>query len=141
MSVRWFDIQPLKPSWQLKLYAIVSYIIIGIVASIIRLSRADFNVFPFLVFFDFYGSSPNFFVCFAGPLFTLLYNKEIHFIDYVKISATVPLGLTLYEFVQLILPGRTFDVYDIVASFVGGVCSILLAMFFVFKKKSYHKNV
>lgn len=130
---RWFEFQPLQPGRKLKLSAAGLYIFIAMIAAMIRLSRVDFNVFPFLNFLDFHGTSPNFFVCLAGPLFIIMINKDVRFLEYVKISVGVAIGLLLYEMVQLIMLGRTFDVYDGLASFVGGGCSIVMAVIFFSK--------
>ena len=42
------------------------------------------------------------------------------------VIAVVTIGYVGYEFVQLYLPGSTFDLKDVVASIVGGTLSLLL---------------
>ena len=105
--------------------------------SLIRLSRPDFGLLPALAPFDFHGTSTNFIVCAGTPLLALCFNLVIGLSDYVKMTVTTAVGLSIYEVVQIWLPRRTFDPYDIVASFLGAILSILLAaILFLMRRKN-----
>lgn len=69
------------------------------------------------------SSGPNFISsAFFGTLFSLWFYKGTYLA-----SICFSVGIILYEILQLILPGRTFDVFDISASVLGMLvsCSIL----------------
>lgn len=51
-----------------------------------------------------------------------------------RTSASFSLGLVLYEFLQLILPERTFDIMDLVATATGLMLST--GILFFYKKNS-----
>ena len=121
------------PSSARRWRAALLFLFFAVAGSLIRLSRPDFGLFPILAPLDFHGTSPNFFVC-AGAPFIAFFSKDVIGLSYyVKSAMGTAVGLTIYEFLQLYLPRRTFDPYDIVASFVGALFSILLAyiVFFV----------
>lgn len=48
--------------------------------------------------------------------------------DNLKIAWWSAGAMVLYELVQPLIPGRTFDVADIVASLIGGLCCMLIAL-------------
>jgi len=106
--------------------------IFAIIGSLLRLSRRDFDLFPVFAPLDFSGTAPNFFVC-AGTPFIAFFSKDVVSItSYAKTTIGAAIGLSLYEVVQIYLPRRTFDPYDIVASFLGAIVSILLARILFF---------
>jgi hypothetical protein len=104
--------------------------------SLVRLSRPDFGLMEIIAPLDVYGTSPNFFVCAGAPLFIAFRSKEVVSLSsYAKITLAAAFGLSLYEVAQIYLPRRTFDPYDIVASFVGALFSIALARLLFFRKR------
>lgn len=129
------------PSWNRIYIAAGLYVLIACIASLIRLSRADFNVFPLLKPLDFYGTSPNFFVVLAGPLFSFFQNKEIDVAYYIKVALGTAVGLSMYEGLQWFLPNRTLDLYDILAAFLGAFCSILMAGILFFRGDAGRVNI
>ena len=48
--------------------AIALFLIFAFAASLVRLSRRDFGLLPFLAPLDFHGTSPNFFACAGGAV-------------------------------------------------------------------------
>lgn len=73
-------------------------------------------------------SLPNFL---AVILFSFLFS----IIEYKKAIATplrqsikATISMVIYEFVQFLIPGRTFDIQDIAASILGGIFSYLFLL-------------
>ena len=105
--------------------------------SLIRLSRRDFGLLPILAPLDFDGASPNFMVCAGTPFIAFFLKDVIGLTYYMKTSIGTAVGLSIYELVQFYLPRRSFDPYDIVASFLGASFSIMLAsILFLMPRKS-----
>lgn len=50
-------------------------------------------------------------------------------IKVIKLAGSIASGGILYEFCQIFIPERTFDVKDIVASVLGGLFSYLIIIF------------
>ena len=71
-------------------------------------------------------SLPNFLapVIFIFAFIVLFNPKENKRV--LRMSITAVIGLTLYEFVQVFMPERTFDIKDIIASIMGGLFSYYL---------------
>ena len=111
-----------------KIAAVGLLTVFGVVALLIRLSRADFNLLPVLVPLDFHGTSTNFFVCLANPFVAFILNDEVDITYYLKLAFGVAVGLSLYEVIQIWIPARTFDLSDIIASFVGASVSVVIAL-------------
>jgi VanZ family protein len=84
---------------------------------------------------DVYGTSPNFFVCAGAPFIAFRSKDAVSLASYAKTALSAAFGLSLYEVAQIYLPRRTFDPYDIVASFVGALFSIALARLLFFRKR------
>jgi hypothetical protein len=103
-------------------------------ALIVKLAR-DFGFADFLLPLDANGTSPNFIIPFTLPLLWLIPRKSITLWEFSKNAFGAAVGMTLYEFIQLMMPWRTFDGYDIVASFLGGFLSILLAWPLFFRRR------
>lgn len=84
------------------------------------------------------GSWPNLSVVLGGSLLLFATKSQMPFADYAKFALGSAAGMTAYEFAQVWIPIRTFDVWDILASFVGAVISILIAriMFYRFAPES-----
>lgn len=122
------------PSLNRRLLAAACFVALALIASLIRLARPDFKLTPILLPLDFNGTSPNFFVCAAGPLLAFTSRKSVPLGDHIKAAFGTALGLTLYELAQFYMPRRTFDLNDIFASFLGALLSILLAPLF-FRKQ------
>ena len=110
-----------------KTVAAVVFITFWIIGSVIRFSRPDFNLFPILEPLDFKGTMPNFLVCAAVPILVFLTNQTVKLADHVKNALGAAVGLSVYEVVQIWMPRRTFDVGDMIASFLGAVFSIIVA--------------
>jgi hypothetical protein len=103
------------------------FLFFAVTGALIRLSRRDFGLLPVLAPLDFHGTSTNFIVCAGTPFLAFCFKDVIGFSSYMKTAMGVAVGLSLYEVVQIYLPRRTFDAYDIVASFMGAIFSMLLA--------------
>lgn len=70
----------------------------------------------------FLWSAPNFIsAAFFGTLVSLCFGN-----GKVVSSLSFTIGLIIYEFLQLIIPGRTFDVLDIAASVLGLGLSVFI---------------
>ena len=81
------------------------------------------NEIDFLYLVD---SLPNFLavvlLCF-GTMALLAYTKKQ---EIIKCTAGYTIGIILYEVLQLVMPGRVFDLNDMVASLLGGAFSYLV---------------
>ncbi len=119
---------PSAPSRKRKVVAGFLFVCFAVLASAIRLSRPDFHVLPALTPWDFGGTSPNFFVGAACPLIAFFQNKSLDLREYVKVTTAAAVGISIYEILQIWIPNRTFDGNDIVASFVGSFCGILVCL-------------
>jgi len=112
-------------------------IFFGVIGSLIRLSRKDFGVLPVLAPLDCHGTSTNFLVCAGMPFVAFCFGDVIGFSHYVKVAFGTAVGLSIYECVQVYVPWLTFDPYDIVASFLGAIVSIVLAsVLFLMQRKN-----
>lgn len=107
----------------------------AVTGSLIRLARHDFGFFPILAPLDFDGTSTNFVVCAGLPFIAFCFKEVVSWASYVKTAMATAVGLSLYEVVQLYLPRRTFDPADIVASFLGAICSIVLATILFLRRR------
>ena len=117
------------PSKQRIIVALIIFATTALVASLVRLSRPDFGVLPFLNALDFNGTSPNFFACFAFPVMASFIQKcIIDIFFYIKVVYGNAIGMTGYEFIQIYISARTFDTADIVASFVGATASLVFVI-------------
>ncbi|QNK63390.1 VanZ family protein [Pedobacter sp. PAMC26386] len=58
-------------------------------------------------------------------LFTFIKDKEDN-ITLFRTATTATMSMVLYEFVQIFIPGRVFDIQDILASVLGGIFAYLL---------------
>ena len=87
---------------------------------------------------DCHGTSPNFMVCAGLPFNAFCFKTVITLPSYAKTAVASAVGLSSYEMVQILMPRRTFDLYDIAASFVGALFSVLLAgvLFFMQRRDS-----
>lgn len=70
------------------------------------------------------GVLPNLAAAFIVPLMLFIPPKFVRFRDVVRLAAMMFVGLTLYEVMQLQMPRRTFDWYDIIASAVGAMAAV-----------------
>jgi hypothetical protein len=116
---------------------IVIVLSIGVVLKAVR----DFGILPFLLFLDVKGTSPNFVIPFCVPIGILLLNKEVTLWDFIKGALGAALGLTTYEIMQIWMPWLTFDYYDILASFIGGMMSIFVAWIAYFRPRKINLNI
>lgn len=103
------------------------FLLFAVIGSLIRLSRRDFGLLTILAPLDFRGTSANFFVCAGTPFLTFCLKDVISLSSYAKSTFGTALGLSIYEVVQIYMPRRTFDPYDILASFLGAIFSVMIA--------------
>ena len=113
----------------------------AVTGSLIRLSRRDFGLLPVLEPLDFHGTSTNFIVCAGMPFVAFCFKDVIGLSYYVKTAIGTAVGLSIYELVQIYLPRRTFDPYDIVASFLGAIFSIMLASILFLMQRKNEKTI
>ena len=131
------NLRPSVPSRGRKKRAALLLLFFAAAGSLIRLSRPDFGLLPILAPLDFHGASPNFMVCAGTPFLAFFFKDVIGLTYYVKTAIGTAVGLSIYELVQFYLPRRSFDPYDIVASFLGALFSIMLAsILFLMPRKS-----
>ena len=122
------------PSRKRTLVAGGLFVCFAVLASAIRISRPDFGLLPILAPLDVGATSPNFFVGAACPLISFFPNKSLDFLDFVKIAFGAAVGISIYEVLQIWIPGRTFDVNDIIATFAGAVFGILFCSPLFFRR-------
>src|SRR5688500_8848623 len=114
-------------------------LVFAITGSLLRLARRDFGFLPMLAPLDLDGTTTNFFVCAGLPFIAFCFKEVIGWSSYVKTALATAAGLSIYEVVQIYLPRRTFDPADIVVSFLGAICSIVLATV-LFLRRREHRN-
>lgn len=127
-------------SYPSKFRRISSFSIIVTVLSLgVALKAArDFGILPFLLFLDCNSTSSNFVLPFCVPIGCLILNREVSLWNFIKGAFGAALGLTTYEIIQIWMPWRTFDCYDILASFIGALMSIFVAWIVYFRP---NKNI
>jgi len=105
------------------------HLAIGLICVIIV---AFFTIFirPYLSGF-FIDTMPNI-LGVPAAFFLIAYFNNVHFKSFansVVAILSVGLGFIIYEFVQYILPINTFDTYDIYATLLGVILTIILNSF------------
>lgn len=85
---------------------------------LLKIAR-DRGILPLLLPLDAGGTSPSFIIPFAMPFLLLARKREVRWGDVMKAAGGAGLGMVGYEVLQLWMPGRTFDVNDIVAAVLG----------------------
>ncbi len=78
------------------------------------------------------GAVPNLLPAAVLPALIFIRPRSVRFKDYLDVVFAILLGLIAYEFAQLWMPSRTFDVSDIVASILGAALGCLLCWFVFF---------
>jgi hypothetical protein len=73
------------------------------------------------------GVLPNLAAGFVLPLLPLVPPRVVRFRELVAVAVLAFAGLTVYEFMQLKMPRRTFDWFDILASAVGAAAAVGVA--------------
>lgn len=133
-------LRPSMPGSKRRKRAATLLLFFAVAGSLIRLSRRDFGLLPVLASLDFQGTSTNFLVCAGTPFMAFWSRDVIGLSSYVKTALGTAVGLSLYEVVQNYLPRRTFDPYDILASFLGALFSILLASVVFLRQRGDEKG-
>lgn len=82
------------------------------------------------------GVWPNFAVVLGTTLLLFVTTSEMPFADYIKFALVTAVGMMAYEFAQIWMPARTFDVLDILASFAGALVSVCLARVMSYRNAS-----
>lgn len=67
---------------------------------------------------------PNLAAAFIVPLMVFLPPRRVRLGEVIRLAAMMFIGLVLYEVLQLQMPRRTFDWYDILASAVGAIAAV-----------------
>ena len=104
----------------------------GLLLKIVR----DYGILSMLLVLDAKGTSPNFIIPFSIPFAFLIGDKTISIREYSKNALGAATGITVYEFIQICMPSRTFDINDILASLIGAICSIVIAWTLFFRLKT-----
>lgn len=61
--------------------------------------------------------------------------------SYAKTAFATAVGLSIYEVVQIYMPRRTFDPYDILASFLGATLTVIIARVLLLGQEQNGKTV
>ncbi len=83
---------------------------------------------------------PNLLPAAVLPALIFIRPRTTRFKEYLGVVFAILLGLIAYEFAQLWMPSRTFDVSDIFASILGAVLGCLLFWFIFFSWLAYRSN-
>ncbi|MEM7383464.1 MAG: hypothetical protein AAF514_00840, partial [Verrucomicrobiota bacterium] len=98
----------------------VAFLLVGLLLKFVR----EYGFSPALLPLDVEGTSPNFIVTLASPFLLLAKENIVSFLKFYQTALGGAVVMTVYEIVQRWLPGRTFDIWDIVASFMGAFAAI-----------------
>ena len=82
------------------------------------------------------GTSPNFMLPLALSFVCLMQKKTVSLLAFSKGALGAAVGMTVYEILQIWMPWRTFDIWDIAASFGGAIAGILLASLLFFREET-----
>lgn len=105
---------------------------------LLKLAR-DRGILPLLLPLDAAGTSSSFIIPFAVPFVLLARNRVVRWRDTMKTAGLAGLGMVGYEMLQPWIPGRTFDLYDIVAALLG-VGVGLVAVWALFFRRTAEKG-
>lgn len=133
--------RPSTPSKVRRKRAALLFLLFAVIGSLIRLSRRDFDLLPILAPLDFQGTSTNFFVCAGAPFVAFFLEDVSSLASYAKTAFGTAAGLSIYEVVQIYMPSRTFDPYDILASFLGAIFTVIIANVLVLRQRQKGKTI
>jgi hypothetical protein len=73
-----------------------------------------------------HGSLPNFVPTAYAPIILLISKKKYTYQEYAKFVMYMLLAMCFYEFLQIWMPRRTFDWFDILASMSGALVALFI---------------
>lgn len=79
------------------------------------------------------GALPNFIPAGFLPMLLFITGRELRAADFACLVGAVLLALSVYEFAQIAMPGRTFDWVDIAASAAGSIFGFLIGWLVFFR--------
>lgn len=99
--------------------ACVLYVAGGLTAFVWKVLRrgSDFEMSPALHWLI--GAMPNLLPAAVLPALIFIRPQPVRFKEYISMVLVMLLVLIVYEFVQIWMPSRTFDLEDILASILG----------------------
>jgi hypothetical protein len=75
-------------------------------------------------------SLPNFICAAVIPFAILMGNRAIRLLDFFSFCGLVAFGLVVYELFQLVMPNRTFETNDFIATALGALLPVALGWIF-----------
>ena len=118
------------------LLIVATALAMGVVLKLVR----DFGILPSLSLLDAKGTSPNFVLPFCS-VGILVRNRRVTLRHFVGTAFGAAVGMTAYEIMQVWMPWRTFDYWDILASIIGAMVSVLFAWVVYFRPEKRNGQI
>lgn len=118
------------PATRRRLIAAAIFIAGGVLTVVVKLVRHQIDTgLPVWVM----DSLPNFICGMVVPFVILAGDRAFRFADFALFCGLSALGLIAYELLQLVMPRRTFELNDIVATAAGALLAMALGRMIFFR--------
>jgi len=109
------------------------YFVTGIAAFAWKIKRQDPDIGSEGLFPTFLAVAPNILPAVALPFLVFIRPKTVTFHEFMQTAALMAAMLMAYEVAQIMMPSRTFDWRDLLATAIGSLMAILLGWLVFFR--------